>query len=86
VSVGPGFEVLVPLAGVVDMAAETARAAKEIAKAEAELSGIEKRLGNPSFVEKAPPEVVEEARANAAGLRERIRKLEAHRALLGGGR
>jgi valyl-tRNA synthetase len=86
VSVGPGFEVLVPLAGVVDMAAETARAAKEIARAEGELSGIEKRLGNPSFVERAPPEVVEEARANAAGLRERIRKLEAHRALLGGGR
>jgi len=86
VVVGDGVEVLVPLAGAVDMAAETARAAKEIAKAEGELSGIEKRLGNPSFVERAPPEVVEEARANAAGLRERIRKLEAHRALLGGGR
>jgi valyl-tRNA synthetase len=86
VSVGAGFEVLVPLAGVVDMAAETARVAKEIAKVEADLGGIEKRLGNPSFVEKAPPEVVDEARARAEELQERRRKLEAHRALLGGGR
>jgi len=86
VSVGAGFEVLVPLAGVVDMAAETARVAKEIAKVEADLGGIEKRLGNPSFVEKAPAEVVDEARARAEELQERRRKLEAHRALLGGGR
>jgi valyl-tRNA synthetase len=86
VSVGAGFEVLVPLAGVVDMAAETARVAKEIAKVEADLGGIEKRLGNPSFVDKAPPEVVAEARARAEELHERRRKLEAHRALLGGGR
>jgi valyl-tRNA synthetase len=68
------------------MAAETARVAKEIAKVEADLGGIEKRLGNPSFVEKAPAEVVDEARARAEELHERRRKLEAHRALLGGGR
>jgi valyl-tRNA synthetase len=86
VSVGAGFEVLVPLAGVVDMAAETARVSKEIARVEADLGGIEKRLGNPGFAEKAPPEVVDEARARAEELRERRRKLEAHRALLGGER
>jgi len=83
-AVGSGFEVAVPLAGAVDMAAETARIAKEIARVEADLEGIEKRLANPSFVEKAPAEVVDEARARVEDLRGKRRKLEAHRDLLVG--
>jgi valyl-tRNA synthetase len=82
VAVGDGFEVLVPLAGAVDMAAETARVDKELAKIAGELDGVAKRLANPSFVERAPREVVEEARARVAELGEKRRKLEAHRALL----
>ncbi|MEY2667531.1 MAG: hypothetical protein RJA59_169, partial [Pseudomonadota bacterium] len=84
VSVGDGFEVLVPLAGAVDMAAETARVDKEIARLAAETDGVAKRLANPSFVERAPREVVEEARAHVEELGEKRRKLEAHRALLSG--
>ena len=83
-AVGSGFEVAVPLAGAVDMAAETARIAKEIARVEADLDGVEKRLANPSFVEKAPAEVVDEARARVEELRGRRSKLEAHRDLLVG--
>ncbi|HET8725134.1 MAG TPA: valine--tRNA ligase, partial [Anaeromyxobacteraceae bacterium] len=82
VSVGDGFEVLIPLAGAVDMAAETARVEKELAKLAAEMEGMEKRLANPSFVERAPAEVVEEARARVAELGERRAKLAAHLALL----
>ena len=84
VSVGDGFEVLIPLAGAVDMAAETARVDKEIARLAAEVDGVAKRLANPSFVERAPTEVVEEARARVEELGEKRRKLEAHRALLTG--
>jgi valyl-tRNA synthetase len=84
VVVGDGFEVLVPLAGAVDMAAETARVDKEIARIAAELEGVAKRLSNPSFVERAPREVVEEARARAEELSGKRRKLEAHLALLAG--
>jgi valyl-tRNA synthetase len=84
VAVGDGFEVLIPLAGAVDMAAETARVDKEIARLAAELDGVAKRLANPSFVEKAPPEVVEEARARVLELGDRQGKLEAHRGLLTG--
>ena len=73
-----------PLAGAVDMAAETARVDKELAKLAAESEGLEKRLANPSFVDRAPPEVVEEARARVAELGERRRKLAAHRSLLAG--
>jgi len=82
VAVGDGFEVLIPLAGAVDMAAESARVDKEIARVDADLEGLSKRLSNPSFVERAPAEVVEEARARAAELRQKRGKLEAHRALL----
>ncbi|HUL58773.1 MAG TPA: valine--tRNA ligase [Anaeromyxobacteraceae bacterium] len=84
VAVGPGFEVRVPLAGVIDLAAETARVDKEISKIDADLGGIERKLANPSFVERAPPEVVEKDRARAGELREKRRKLEAHRAMLSG--
>jgi valyl-tRNA synthetase len=84
VGVGPGFEVRVALAGVIDIAAETARVEKEIAKVDQDLAGIDKKLQNPAFVAKAPPEVVEKDRARAEELREKRGKLDAHRAMLSG--
>jgi valyl-tRNA synthetase len=83
-AVGAGFEVRVGLAGAVDLAAEAARITKEIDKVEQDLEGIARKLANPSFVAKAPPEVVEKDRARAEELREKRGKLEAHRAMLSG--
>ncbi len=57
---------ILPLAGIIDVAAEKARLAKEIAKAEGEMGRIEKKLASPGFVEKAPEEVVEENRERLA--------------------
>ena len=85
VGVGPGYEVRVPLAGVVDTAAENARIDKELARVDADLAGLEKRLGNAGFVAKAPPEVVEKDRARVEELRARREKLLAHRAMLAEG-
>jgi valyl-tRNA synthetase len=84
VAVGEGFEVRLPLAGVVDMAAERARVDKEIAKVAADLAGVRARLANPAFVKKAPPEVVDESRERAEQLEAKLHKLEAHRRLVGG--
>jgi valyl-tRNA synthetase len=84
VAVGAGFEVRVGLAGAVDVAAELARIVKEIDKIEGDLGQVSRKLENPSFVQKAPPEVVEKDRARADELREKRRKLEAHRAMLAG--
>jgi valyl-tRNA synthetase len=84
VAVGEGFEVRVGLAGAVDVAGESARIDKEIAKVDADLAGLERKLANPSFVAKAPPEVVEKDRARAEELRGKKRKLDAHRAMLSG--
>jgi valyl-tRNA synthetase len=83
-AVGTGFEVRVGLAGAIDVEAELGRIAKEIAKVEQDLAGIERKLANPSFVQKAPPEVVEKDRARQGELQEKRGKLEAHRAMLSG--
>jgi valyl-tRNA synthetase len=68
-------EVRVPLAGVIDVAVELPRLEKDARKVGAEAEALQKRLGNPSFVERAPAEVVEEARGRLAEAEARARKL-----------
>ncbi|MFC3442453.1 valine--tRNA ligase [Sphingobium rhizovicinum] len=53
---------ILPLEGVIDIAAEKTRLAKALAAAEKERDGLGGRLSNPSFVEKAKPEAVAKAR------------------------
>jgi valyl-tRNA synthetase len=55
-----------PLAGVIDMAAESARLKKELTKTEGEISRIDAKLSNQQFVSKAPEEVIEEQREKRA--------------------
>ena len=49
-----------PLKGVIDLDAERARLAKEMAKADADIARVDAKLNNPNFVARAPEEVVEE--------------------------
>ncbi|MBM3511486.1 MAG: valine--tRNA ligase [Alphaproteobacteria bacterium] len=53
---------VLPLAGIIDIAAERARLEREVKKLAGEIAGIDKKLANPAFVAKAPEEVVEEQR------------------------
>jgi valyl-tRNA synthetase len=65
--VGAGGDALViPLEGLIDIAAEKARLAKALAAAEKEAKSLEGRLNNANFVERAKPEAVEKARADHA--------------------
>jgi valyl-tRNA synthetase len=57
---------ILPLEGVIDIAAEKARLAKALAAAEKERDSLSGRLSNPSFVEKAKPEAVAKAREDHA--------------------
>ena len=65
----------VKLAGTIDVDAERARLDKELKKAEKERAQVGGRLGNASFVERAPADVVEKERARMAELDEKIGKI-----------
>ena len=56
------MEVLVPLAGLIDVSAEQARLEKEIGKLEAGLKAVSGKLNNEKFVSNAPDAVVAKER------------------------
>jgi valyl-tRNA synthetase len=56
-------EVYLPLEGLIDVEAERARLTKEISNTQLEVKKCEGKLGNASFVDRAPPEVVEQEKA-----------------------
>lgn len=76
------IEVLVPLAGLIDVSAEQARLEKEISKIQGNLKSVTAKLGNSKFVDNAPTAVVEKERAKEqemsaalAALQEKLEQL-----------
>ena len=65
-----------PMAELIDIAAEKARLEKEKAGIQKQLDGVLARLANKSFTDKAPENVVAGARENAARLQEQLALLE----------
>ena len=61
-------EVILPLAGLIDKQAETARNRKALANIDRQLAGIRNKLGSEGFLARAPADVVEQARAKEAEL------------------
>jgi valyl-tRNA synthetase len=59
------MQILIPLAGLIDKDAEIARLSKEIEKLQKNLTGLEGRLNNPAFADKAPAAVLEQTRKQA---------------------
>ena len=60
------LEILVPMAGLIDVSAEVGRLTKEIAKLDIEMSKTRGKLSNEAFVNKAPESVVESERKKLA--------------------
>ena len=78
-----GIELVVPLAGMVDLERERHRLSSELAQLEKQLSALEGRLANAGFVAKAPPAVVDAERAKAADWAARASQLRAKLGALG---
>ncbi|HWH22943.1 MAG TPA: valine--tRNA ligase [Allosphingosinicella sp.] len=68
---------VLPLEGVIDIAAERARLTKAMEAAAKERDALAQRLGNPSFVERAKPEAVEKARSDHAEKAAEAERLQA---------
>jgi valyl-tRNA synthetase len=69
-------EIHVPLAGLVNLQEETKRLEREIGKVANDLAGVQRKLGDAKFVERAPEDVVEKERDRAAQLEEKRLSLE----------
>ncbi len=66
-----------PLAGVIDMAAERKRLEKAIAGVMSDMGKMDAKLGNPNFMSRADPEAIEETRERKAELVGQLAKLKA---------
>ncbi len=75
--------IFIPMGELVDFEAEKKRLQKELAAAQDKLDFINKKLSNPGFVGKAPQKVVEQNRADAAKLEEKIAGLKESLSSLG---
>ena len=70
------LEILVPMAGLIDKEAELARLARETEKLDKDLKRIQGKLGNSSFVDKAPAAVVEKEREKMQAQEQALQKLQ----------
>jgi len=59
---------VVPLSGLIDPAKERERLERQLQKLDKDRAAIEKKLGNPGFVERAPADVVQKDRERSAEL------------------
>ena len=73
------MELLVPMAGLIDKEAELARLDKEIDRKQKDRAKTEGKIDNPSFVEKAPEEVVQKERDKLQDLDSALQKLNEQR-------
>jgi valyl-tRNA synthetase len=74
------MEILVPMKGLIDPAAELERLAKRLRKAEIDLSKLEAKLSNSQFAKNAPPDIVAKDQQRLEELRTEIGQLSAQTA------
>jgi valyl-tRNA synthetase len=70
-----GVTIELDTAAGLDVEAERARLAKTLAATQAELEAVERKLANPSFVDRAPAQIVAKNRERAATAQREIERL-----------
>ncbi|HLD08781.1 MAG TPA: valine--tRNA ligase, partial [Methylophilaceae bacterium] len=75
VALAGGFKLMLKIE--IDIAAEKQRLGKEIERLQGEITKAQAKLGNASFVERAPAAVVEQEKARVAEFTASIEKLQA---------
>jgi valyl-tRNA synthetase len=71
-----GMRVLVPLAGLIDVAAERERLGKQLTRTRDELRKARAKLTNQSFVANAPADIVAKETGRASELEQRAAQFE----------
>jgi valyl-tRNA synthetase len=69
------MKIFVPMAGLIDVAAERSRLEKQAGKVEADLSKAEAKLANPRFVDNAPAEIVAKERERETAFRRELAQI-----------
>nr|HRJ12594.1 valine--tRNA ligase [Alphaproteobacteria bacterium] len=75
IPLGSGI-LLLPLEGLIDFAAESARLSKQAERLQKEIAGLESRLNNKEFVAGAPEEIIDEQREKLAAAQDNHEKLQ----------
>ncbi|RUR10964.1 valine--tRNA ligase [Legionella sp. km772] len=73
------IELLIPMADLIDKAAELARLSKEIAKLDKDISLAAGKLNNPKFTDKAPAEIIVKEQEKLAQANQSKEKLLQHK-------
>ena len=71
-----GVEIYMPLGGLIDFEVEKERITKEIDRLDKFIFGIEKKLNNRDFIQRAPEEVVEKEKQKQNDAREKLETLK----------
>ncbi|WP_411359886.1 valine--tRNA ligase [Pseudidiomarina sp. YC-516-91] len=74
------MEIHIPMAGLIDTAAELARLDKALEKAEKEVAMFARKLSNENFVAKAPEDVIAKEREKLQNAEETLQQLQQQRA------
>ncbi|NLP12498.1 valine--tRNA ligase [bacterium] len=74
-AVAEGVQVWMPLAGLIDVEVEKKRLEKEIARLEVQVAGLDKKLMNRDFIDRAPREVIEKETKKKQDFTETLNKL-----------
>lgn len=70
-----GAELILPLAGLIDIEQEIARLRKEAATLRSEVERVDKKLSNEGFVAKAPAKVIDEEKAKRTDYQAKLDKV-----------